>query len=316
MTDATPHPDAAAERPVLRRYKITHRTTYTYSGPVTSSYGRGYLLPRDTEEQRCVASVVDITPPPADRSTGSDVYGNRDLYFQVSTPHEELVVSAESEIEVYGPDGARLAAAPANAPWELSRPVGTEGAMAQEFVLDLEPPEIGDAVREYAAPSFPPERPLVDAVVDLTTRIHRDFAYKSGSTSVSTRVAEVLEKRSGVCQDFARLAIACLRSRGLAARYVSGYLATQPPPGKERMIGIDATHAWAAVWMPGDRWLAFDPTNDQLVDERYTVVAWGRDYADVPPLRGVIYTEARNSTIAVSVDVAPMEVLAPDEPKC
>ncbi|MCQ4118591.1 transglutaminase family protein [Rhodococcus tibetensis] len=316
MTDPSAAGDSITERPVLRRYRITHRTTYTYSDAVSSSYGRCYLLPRDTEEQRCVRSAVEISPAPADRSVGEDVYGNRDLYFQVSTAHETLVVTSESEVEVYGPERNRLDSPPANSRWELSRPVGTEGALAQDFVLDLQPAEISDAVRDYAAVSFPPQRPLVDAVVDLTSRIHRDFQYRSGSTSVSTRVAEVLAKRSGVCQDFARLAIACLRSHGLAARYVSGYLETQPPPGKERLVGVDATHAWAAVWMPGDRWLAFDPTNDQLVDERYTVVAWGRDYADVPPLRGVIYTEARNSTIAVSVDVAPVDPLAPDQPKC
>ena len=177
---------------------------------------------------------------------------------------------------------------------------------AVEFALDLPTPEITDEVRAYAAPSFTPGRPLADVIVDLTHRIFTDFRYLSGSTTVSTTVVDVLAARSGVCQDFARLAIACLRSQGLAARYVSGYLATEPPPGKERMIGVDATHAWAAVWMPDDRWLAFDPTNDQLVDERYATVAWGRDYADVPPLRGVIYTEAEKSTIAVSVDVAPM----------
>ncbi|MFZ2176857.1 MAG: transglutaminase family protein [Rhodococcus sp. (in: high G+C Gram-positive bacteria)] len=316
MTDRRRIEGEGGGRPVPRRFRITHRTTYTYSDPVSSSYGRGFLLPRDTEEQHCVAASVAISPAPSDRSTGTDVYGNRDLYFQVNTAHDTLVVTAESEVEVYGPDRRRLDIAPANSPWELSRPLGTDGAMAQEFVLDLEPPEIADAVRDYAAPSFAPERPLAEAVIDLTSRIYRDFRYLSGSTSVSTKVAEVLEKRSGVCQDFARLAIACLRSRGLAARYVSGYLATTPPPGKERMIGVDATHAWAAVWMPGDRWLAFDPTNDQLVDERYTVLAWGRDYADIPPLRGVIYTEARNSTIAVSVDVAPVEATPVDQQKC
>ncbi len=208
-----------------------------------------------------MSSIVDISPVPADRSTGSDVYGNRDLYFQVSAPHEELVVAAESEIEVYGPDKTRLAAAPANAPWELSRPRGNRGGRwRRSSCWTSNPPEISDAVREYAAPSFPPKRPpLVDAVVDLTTRIHRDFQYKSGSTSISTRVAEALEKRSGGVPDFARLAIACLRSRGLAARYVSGYLATQPPPGKERMIASTRPTPGRPCGCRGDRWLAFDP---------------------------------------------------------
>ena len=129
--------------------------------------------------------------------------------------------------------------------------------------------------------------------------------YRSGSTTVSTRVSEVLAVREGVCQDFARLAIACLRANGLAASYVSGYLATDPPPGRERMVGVDATHAWASVWTPQNQWLGLDPTNDQMVDERYIVVGFGRDYADVPPLRGIIYTDSESSVIEVSVDVAP-----------
>jgi transglutaminase-like putative cysteine protease len=149
-------------------------------------------------------------------------------------------------------------------------------------------------------------RPLIEVLRELTSRIHADFTYRSGSTTVSTRVDEVLVAREGVCQDFARVAIACLRTQGLAASYVSGYLATDPPPGKERMIGVDATHAWASVWTPQDQWLSLDPTNDQMVDERYVVVGFGRDYADVPPLRGIIYTDSESSVIEVAVDVAPV----------
>lgn len=192
------------------------------------------------------------------------------------------------------------------APWEDARPAGPEGALATEFVLDLQPAEITDAVRDYAAPSFAAGRPLIEVLRDLNSRIFSDFTYRSGSTTVSTKVAEVLAAREGVCQDFARLAIACLRANGLAASYVSGYLATDPPPGKERMVGIDATHAWASVWTPQNQWLGLDPTNDQLVDERYIVVGFGRDYADVPPLRGIIYTDSESSIIDVSVDVAPI----------
>lgn len=304
MIDPVVTDPAATES--VRRYRILHRTTYRYSGTVTSSYGRGYLTPRDTGHQRVLTTALTVDPLPADSSTGVDVWGNRDLYFHVTQPHDTLVVTAESEVEVSSPAPALRLSGAAEVPWESVRPNGIEGALAVDFVLDLEPPEIGDAVIAYAAPSFRPGRPLREVIVDLTHRIFTDFTYRSGSTSVSTRVAEVLASRSGVCQDFARLAIACLRANGLAARYVSGYLATDPPPGKERMVGVDATHAWAAVWLPGDVWLAFDPTNDQLVDERYTTVGWGRDYADVPPLRGVIYTEAKDSTIEVSVDVAPV----------
>ena len=139
-------------------------------------------------------------------------------------------------------------------------------------------------------------------------RIHADFAYDSTATTVTSTVADVMRTRAGVCQDFAHLALACLRGHGVAARYVSGYLATQPPPGKERIAGADASHAWLAVWMPSsDEWLAIDPTNNQWANDRYVTVAWGRDYGDVSPVKGIIYTKAKKSTLRVSVDVAPLE---------
>lgn len=290
-----------------RTYEITHRTAYGYSDVVTSSYGRGHLTPRDTAWQRCLASDLHIDPVPADRSTSLDVYGNISSYFHVTEHHQALTVTSRSIVEVDPPPAELYQAGWAVSPWEAVRPVGHNGALASEFSLDLRPPEITDAVREYAAPSFEPGRPLVEVLRDLNTRIFSDFTYKSGSTTVSTQVSQVLQAREGVCQDFARLAIACLRANGLAASYVSGYLATDPPPGKERMYGVDATHAWAAVWTPQNDWLGLDPTNDQLVDERYITVGWGRDYADIPPLRGIIYTDSEHSVIDVSVDVAPYE---------
>ncbi|MEE4022937.1 transglutaminase family protein [Gordonia sp. PKS22-38] len=286
-----------------------HRTCYTYDDVVSSSYGRCYLTPRDLPGQRVISADVRIEPEPDDWSTGVDVYGNSDSYFHVRSSHDELTVTANSVVEVDPPDAGVLLSPAALGPWELARPaaVGVAGAAATEFALDLYPPEITDAVRDYAAGVFTPGRPTIEAVTDLTGRIFRDFTYKSGSTAISTRVDTVLERRMGVCQDFARLAIACLRSVGLAARYESGYLATDPPPGAERIFGADASHAWAAVWLPGDDWVAFDPTNDKLVDERHVTVAWGRDYDDVPPLRGVIYTESKKSRIDVSVDVSPID---------
>ena len=291
--------------PASRSYAITHRTTYSYSDDVTSSYGRGFLTPRDSTRQRCLTHELVIEPEAGDSSTSRDGYGNLSSYFHVTEPHRTLTVTGRSLVEVDPPPASQYASGSALAPWEISRPVGPDGALAVEFTLDLEKPEITDGVRDYAAASFSPGRPLIEVLVDLNSRINRDFTYRSGSTTVSTRVSEVLAAREGVCQDFARLAIACLRANGLAASYVSGYLATDPPPGRERMVGIDATHAWAAVWTPQNQWLAFDPTNDQMVDERYVVVGFGRDYADVPPLRGIIYTESESSKIDVSVDVAP-----------
>jgi transglutaminase-like putative cysteine protease len=294
-----------------RRHRITHRTEYRYSDVVTSSYGRGFLTPRDSLRQRCIAHRLDIDPAPADSSTSEDSYGNISSYFHVTEPHSALTITSDSIVDVYPPPPERYSGGPAVLPWEASRPAGRRAALAAEFALDLDPPEITDEIRQYAAPSFVPERPLIDALRDLTSRIYADFTYRSGSTTVSTGVNEVLAAREGVCQDFARLAIACLRANGLAASYVSGYLATDPPPGKDRMIGIDATHAWAAVWTPQEpgrfEWLGLDPTNDQMVDERYIIVGRGRDYADVPPLRGIIYTNSKRSVIDVAVDVVPFE---------
>jgi transglutaminase-like putative cysteine protease len=294
-----------------RRHRVTHRTEYHYSDVVTSSYGRAFLTPRDSPRQRCIAHRLTIEPVPADSSTSSDSYGNVSSYFHVTEPHQTLTITGDSIVDVYPPPPERYTSGPAVQPWEVSRPAGRRGALATEFTLDLNPPEITDAVREYAAPSFAPGRPLVDVMRDLASRIFTDFTYRSGSTTISTGVDEVVAAREGVCQDFARLAIACLRANGLAASYVSGYLATDPAPGKDRMIGIDATHAWAGVWTPQEpgryEWLGLDPTNDQLVDERYIIVGRGRDYADVPPLRGIIYTNSKRSVIDVAVDVVPYE---------
>ena len=297
---------SSADRPA-RRYQVSHSTIYGYSDVVTSSYGRGFLTPRETAAQRCLSHSLNIDPEPADRSTSTDAYGNLSSYFHVTERHRRLSVTSESVVEVMPPPPELYGAGSAAAPWEIARPVGPDGALATEFTLDLQSPEITDQVRDYAAPSFAIGRPLIEVCEDLSERIYRDFTYRRGSTTVSTGVNDVLAAGEGVCQDFARLAIACMRANGLAASYVSGYLATDPPPGKERMVGIDATHAWASVWTPQNQWLGLDPTNDQMVDERYIVVGWGRDYADVPPLRGIIYTDSESSVIDVSVDVAPFE---------
>jgi transglutaminase-like putative cysteine protease len=284
-----------------------HTTVYRYSDVVASSYGRGFLIPRDAPRQRCLSHELIVEPEAADSSTSRDAYGNISSYFHVTERHNTLSITSKSVVEVDPPPPELYGGGSARAPWEIARPVGLDGALATEFTLDLQPPEITDGLRAYAAPSFEPGRPLIEVLRDLTSRIYSNFTYRSGATTVSTKVSEVLAAREGVCQDFARLAIACLRANGLAASYVSGYLATDPPPGKERMIGIDATHAWASVWTPQNQWLGLDPTNDQMVDERYIFVGFGRDYADVPPLRGIIYTDSESSVIDVAVDVAPYE---------
>ncbi|MFR9752685.1 transglutaminase family protein [Nocardia sp. 004] len=302
----------------VRRYQAEHRTTYSYSGEVGSSYGRAYLTPRDTRGQRLLAHDIHIDPAPSDRSVGTDVYGNITSYFHITATHRVLTVRGESLVEVDSSTGNT--ADHAVLPWEQARPNSENGVFAVDYALDdyafdRHPSEVAREIIAYAAESLLPGRPLGAALAELNTRIYTDFRYKSGATTVSTEVAELFVARAGVCQDFARLVIACLRSHGLAARYVSGYLATDQPPGRAGRLGTAATHAWAAVWVPGageyDRtgyWIDLDPTNDQFGDERYITLAWGRDYTDIPPLRGVSYTDAKDSTITVSVDVRVVEV--------
>lgn len=290
------------------KYRIWHRTRYTYDEPVTDSLGVGHLTPRPLPWQHVASHQVSVEPTPADFSQEPDYYGNLATYFQVTQPHTELAVVAHAEVEsltpVYDEDALRQ-------PWESARPAGRrdhpESWQAIDFALASMHVELLAQAHDYAAASLTPGRPVGEAVTDLMHRIHADFTYEVGATSVTSTVAEVFADRAGVCQDFAHLTLACLRSHGLAARYVSGYLATDPPPGKERVVGADASHAWASVWLPGgDAWLAIDPTNDQWAGDRYVTLAWGRDYADVPPLKGVIFSEATTSTLAVEVDVAPL----------
>jgi transglutaminase-like putative cysteine protease len=164
--------------------------------------------------------------------------------------------------------------------------------------------EIPPAIEDYARQSFPAGRPIGEAAVELMHRIHVDFTYQSGSTTLRTKVSDLLEQRTGVCQDFAHFMVAGLRSLGLAGRYVSGYLATRPAPGKPRAVEDAASHAWVGCWIPGAGWIYLDPTNDRVIDDSHTTVAWGRDYGDVPPVKGVIFTEAKKSKMEVSVDMA------------
>lgn len=290
------------------RYRVSHRTTYTYSAPVRDSVGLYHLSPRELPWQTVASHATVVDPVPLDADRGEDGYGNAVTYFQVTARHTTLVIDAVSDVDVRRPEYPDDALA---RPWELSRPQGgadPDAWAATEFALESPRAAHAPGVVRDAAASLAPGRPIGEAVTDLMHRIHADFAYDSTATTVTSGVADVFADRAGVCQDFAHLALACLRSHGVAARYVSGYLATQPPPGKERIVGADASHAWLAVWLPGTPdWLAMDPTNDQWANERYVTVAWGRDYGDVSPVKGVIFTDAKSSTLRVSVDVAPLE---------
>ena len=287
----------------MTTYLVTHRTEYGYEDVVTGSYGLAYLLPRQVPGRQRVDATVVIEPTPIDQREHVDVYGNRALYFSVLREHDRLVVTATSRVEV-----APLPFLPDGPPWErvrdaLNDDAGAEVADAGEFRLDSPLVAMSEAVAAYARLSFPPGRPVVTGAIDLMHRIHAEFGYEPGTTSVSTGLDEVLTLRSGVCQDFAHLFVGCLRSLGLAARYVSGYLETLPPPGQPKLQGADASHAWGGVFVPGHGWVDLDPTNDLIVDDRFVVTAWGRDYRDVPPLSGVIFTESAKSTLDVAVDV-------------
>jgi transglutaminase-like putative cysteine protease len=285
------------------RYTVTHRTEYGYEDVVTASYGLAYLLPRDVPGRQQALVGVVVEPPPVDQREHTDVYGNRALYFSVLAEHTKLVVTATSHV-VVEPDALPLD----GPPWESVRDLlgcSTDSATidAVEFRLDSPLVQTSPALAAYASPSFPDSRAIVAGAVDLMRRIHDDFHYVPGTTSVSTTLAEVLAERRGVCQDFAHLIVGCLRSIGLAARYVSGYLQTLPPPGQPKRQGVDASHAWGSVFVPDHGWVDLDPTNALIVDDRYVITAWGRDYSDVAPLTGVIFTESKSRSLKVAVDV-------------
>jgi transglutaminase-like putative cysteine protease len=290
---------------MTRRYRVSHDTSYRYDGDVSSSFGRAHLLPRDGHRQRCQQATVTVTPTPAELREHTDWFGNRSTYFAVTTPHRSLTVLAESVVTITDPDPDPD---PVTAGWEEVRDQLSSGRGSEQLLeargYTLPSPRLPPlvAVGDYARGSFPAGRPLAEAAVDLNGRIHRDFRYVPGSTTVGSTVAELLDRREGVCQDFAHLAVAALRSMGLPARYVSGYLETTPPPGRERLVGADASHAWASVFT-GTGWLDVDPTNDRLVDASYVEVAHGRDYADVPPLQGVIFSDSGESVMRVAVDL-------------
>ena len=287
------------------RYRVVHKTDYTYAQPVALGHNETHLRPRSFESQRCLSHQLEIEPQPAVLSEREDFFGNRVSYFSIQHSHSRLSVTATSEVELQ--ERIRPPADAASSSWEgtaarLARECTSEVLDARSYVLDSPLVSPSAEIARYAAVFFPPGRPLIEAVRELMERIHRDFVYDSGSTLVATPLSVVFEHRRGVCQDFAHLAIACLRSQGLAARYVSGYLETFPPPGWDKLIGADASHAWFSVYDPVLGWLDFDPTNNQTPADRHITVAWGRDYSDITPLKGVIYSGGHHQA-AVSVEV-------------
>jgi transglutaminase-like putative cysteine protease len=289
-----------------RTYLVRHRTIYTYDGVVDAAYERGILRHRDTEYQTVLDNRIVVVPEPDALSEHVDFFGNHSYYVEVLTDHSVLEVSKFSNIRVERTPvdlGVLNRWTVATAAAAIAENTDLDAVETTAYLLPSDLVELAPAVSAYAESILWADRPLGDAIDGLVHAIFHDFEYTQGVTSVRTTLPELLDLRAGVCQDFAHLAVGCLRSVGLPARYVSGYVETSPPPGKEKLEGSDASHAWAGVLTPSGQWVDLDPTNDHLVDGRYLTTAWGRDFRDVSPLKGVIFTEAKDSKLKVGVDV-------------
>ena len=287
-------------------YAIIHRTTYEYAAPVTISHHVARLEPRATATQSRESFSLRIQPEPAVRQSRPDYFGNQLCFFSLQEVHRRLEVVSRSRVSLRAPVLPPPEASPA---WEdvaalFRDPVSPEVVEPFEFVFDSPHVRASFELADYALDSFQDGTPLLVGVRNLTRRIHRDFKYDSKATTVATPLEEVLEHRRGVCQDFAHLSIACLRSLGLPARYISGYLRTHAPAGKKKLIGADASHAWFSIFCPGSGWIDFDPTNDLLPAEEHITVACGRDFGDVSPFSGIL-TGGGEHEVKVAVDVVP-----------
>jgi transglutaminase-like putative cysteine protease len=298
------------------RLRVEHRTSYFYGDTVTTSHHEARLTPRESESQRTCAHEIEIIPTPEARRRRFDYFGNRVVHFSLSEPHRSLEVLARSVVEVTPQRPPEIGQGPG---WESVRDLLAQDRRRDAldaYSMVLESPLVPalPEVRAYAAPFFTPGRPVLEAVQALVERIHAEFAYDDHATEVSTALADVLRLRRGVCQDFAHLAVAGLRSHGLPARYVSGYLLTHPPPGRPKLLGADASHAWFATFVPEYGWVDFDPTNNVIPAGDHVTAAYGRDFSDVTPLRGVILGGGQHKlSVAVDVDLVPESEDA-DEP--
>lgn len=280
-------------------YDVVHATRYAYTESVSVSHHIARLSPRALNHQASLQHTLEIDPAPAVQSTHTDYFGNDATFFAMQGAHRGLTVTARTRVRV----APRTSPAPADTrAWESAGDRATLPFDAIEALFDSSSLHGTPEFVAYARPSFSPGRPLLEAVVDLTARIHADFTFDPEATTVATSLTEVFRLRRGVCQDFTRFEIACLRSLGVPALYVSGYLETAPPPGMPRRIGADASHAWLAVYCPDVGWIDVDPTNNLLPSTGHVTLARGLDYGDVSPIRGVILGGGQHS-LHVSVDV-------------
>lgn len=295
-------------------YRIVHRTEYRYAEPVDLAYHLLHLRPLDGPWQTVHSTAIRCEPEPAGRFEDADHFGNALERVLLDRPHQRFQVTAESVVEVRAPD---YGPSPS---WEAVRDclsaasMGRDASVPQsvcELLADSTFAPADPVLAAYAVPSFQPGRPILEAAMDLTRRIAADFAYDPTATDVATPVQQVMRERRGVCQDFAHVQIGALRSLGLAARYVSGYLRTYPPPGLPRLRGADASHAWISVWCGAVGWVDLDPTNALLVGEDHVVLAHGRDFDDVSPVRGVLFGGGPHE-LSVSVDVMTLDEAEPE----
>jgi transglutaminase-like putative cysteine protease len=289
------------------RYRIVHTTTYEYRESVSICHNEARLVPRTTSCQKPSGTRIVVEPTPAALVEERDYFGNVVHSFTLQEAHLRLAVSAVSEVELVPYEPPALALSPA---WEsvrdgVKRDLTFEGLRALEYTLESPHVRVSDELRAYALPSFVAGRPLLEAVFELTRRIFADFKYEPGSTTVATPVEEVLSTRRGVCQDFAHLQIGMLRSLGLPVRYVSGYVHNAPREGQPRLTGADASHAWLSAFCPGYGFVDFDPTNGLIPKDEHITLAWGRDFSDTSPLRGVILGGGTHG-VRVGVDVLPI----------
>lgn len=290
-------------------YEVVHRTSYQYGEPMSSGSTIAHLLLRESPRQQVRATVLEVTPAPDERMDWTDVFGNPTTSLAIAGTHESLdLVSTSAVLLQPAPD------------LDVSRPVRSWEDVVEWLDTDRSPLTMtarafrvasrlvptSSVLRDFAAPSFVPGRDVLESLADLCHRIYTEFEFDPAFSDVTTAVGDVLDHRRGVCQDFAHLALGCLRSHRLAARYVSGYVETQPPPGEPKLVGSDASHAWVSVFVPGLAWIDIDPTNDQLPARQHVTAAWGRDYADVAPVQGVVLGPATHQVLEVAVDVTPV----------
>lgn len=287
-------------------FEISHRTIYRYSAPVSQSYHLLHLEPRPHSHQTVLRHSLLIDPAPASKTDFVDDFGNPASIITIERDHTELVIHSRAQVDVEAPPAFEPAQSTSwnDVAAQLRANLGSETFEAILYTCPSRHIRPSREMYKFARPSFPEGRPLLEAVCDLTSRIYQSFAYHSGPAGVAAPVEEVLRLKRGVCQDFAHIEIACLRTLGLAARYVSGYLLTRPPEGQPRLAGADASHAWISVWTPETGWVDFDPTNNLTPKEEHIALAFGRDLQDVSPVSGVLLGGGEHE-VEVAVDVTP-----------